>query len=108
MCEEKMLNPKGTGGDIVMKMIDDANNLMVVRFFNLFDNLHLLQWSSKSHWQKSKTLENSQAEIKTSKLSTFTITKINEKLTSSFRSSDEPHPMKLNWNKITLQRLCTI
>ena len=43
MCEEKMLNPKGTGGDIVMKMIDDANNLMVVRFFNLFDNLHLLQ-----------------------------------------------------------------
>ena len=43
MCEEKMLNPKGTGGDIVMKMIDDANNLMVVRFFNLFDTLHLLQ-----------------------------------------------------------------
>ena len=30
MCEEKMLNPKGTGGELVMKMIDDANNMMVV------------------------------------------------------------------------------
>ena len=30
MCEEKMLNTKGTGGELVMKMIDDANNMMVV------------------------------------------------------------------------------
>ena len=30
MCEEKMLNPKGTGGELVMKMIDDANNMMLV------------------------------------------------------------------------------
>ena len=29
-CEEKMLNPKGEGGDIVMKMIENANNMLVV------------------------------------------------------------------------------
>ena len=48
MCEEKELNPKGTGGELVMKMIDDANNMMVVSFFKisrLKNSPHVLSYS---------------------------------------------------------------